>query len=128
MFVDTLDGVLELRRRMGDPELLRVTLDLGHIVCNEQRGIAQTVRMAGDLIANVQVDDMVRGAHEHLELGLGQVDFAAALGALEESGYRGLAALELPRHGHAAPAVAERSLAFLRSAESAARNRQVVRS
>jgi len=128
MFVDTLDGVLELRRRMGDPDLLRVTLDLGHIVCNEHRGIAQTVRLAGDLIANVQVDDMVRGTHEHLEPGLGQVDFAAALGALGDIGYRGLAALELPRHGHAAPAVAERSLAFLRSAEAWARSREAVRS
>jgi sugar phosphate isomerase/epimerase len=118
MFVDTLDDVLELRRRMGDPHRLRVTLDVGHIVCNEPRGVADTVRAAGDLIANVQVDDMVRGVHEHLELGVGEVDFVAALGALRAVGYRGLAALELPRHGHVAPAVAERSLAFLRAAEA----------
>ncbi|MFE7226348.1 sugar phosphate isomerase/epimerase family protein [Nocardioides sp. NPDC057577] len=113
-FVDTLDAVLELRRRLDDPELLRVTLDLGHVVCNEPRGMAETIRLAGPLLANVQVDDMVEGVHEHLELGTGEVDFAEALGALVEIGYTGLAALELPRQSHAAPVVAERSLTFLR--------------
>ena len=118
MLVDTLDDVVALRRRLGDPELLRLTLDLGHIVCNETRGLVETIRAAGDLIANVQVDDMVRGVHEHLELGIGEVDFAAALEALTDVGYAGLASLELPRQGHAAPAVAERSLSFLRAAEA----------
>ncbi|MBC7279559.1 sugar phosphate isomerase/epimerase family protein [Nocardioides sp.] len=113
-FIDTLDAVLELRRRLDDPELLRVTLDLGHVVCNEPRGMAETIRLAGPLLANVQVDDMVEGVHEHLELGTGEVDFTTALGTLVEIGYTGLAALELPRQSHAAPVVAERSLAFLR--------------
>jgi sugar phosphate isomerase/epimerase len=115
MFVDTVAGVLELRRRLGHPEALRVTLDIGHCVCNEAGSVADCVHQAGDLLANVQVDDMVRGVHEHLELGAGEVDFGAALGALLDVGYTGLAALELPRHGHAAPVVAEQSLAFLRS-------------
>ena len=61
--------------------------------------------------------------HEHLELGIGQVDFVAALRALTDIGYRGLAALELPRQGHDAPAVAERSLSFLRAAEARTRAR-----
>ncbi len=117
MFVDTLDGVLDLRSRLSDPERLRVTLDLGHIVCNEPRDVATTIRLAGDLIANVQVDDMVRGTHEHLPLGTGEVDLATAVGTLDEIGYRGLAALELPRQAHAAPVVARESLTFLRSAE-----------
>ena len=115
-FVDTLDGVLALRERMGDPDGLRVTLDLGHVVCNEPRDLASTIRLAGPLLANVQVDDMLPGVHEHLELGTGEVDFPAALAALQEVGYTGLAALELPRQSHAAPEVAERSLAFLRDA------------
>ena len=124
MFVDTLDGLLELRRRLDDPALLRVTLDLGHVVCNEPRGLAATVHRAGDLIANVQVDDMVPGVHEHLEIGTGDVDFVEALGALRASGYAGLASLELPRQAHAAPAVAERSLRLLREAEATAERRQ----
>lgn len=116
MFVDRLGGVLELRRRLGDPDLLRITLDIGHIVCNEDDSVPETVRRAGGLLANVQVDDMRRGVHEHLELGEGEVDLASAMAALLEVGYAGLAAVELPRHGHAAPLVAERSLSALRAA------------
>ena len=123
MFVDTLDSLLELRRRLDQPALLRATLDLGHVVCNEPRGLAATVHRAGDLIANVQVDDMVAGVHEHLEIGTGEVDFVEALGALRETGYAGLAALELPRQAHAAPVVAERSLRLLREAEATAARR-----
>lgn len=120
MFVDTLAGALELRGRMGEPDRLGVTLDLGHVVCNEDRDIADVVRAAGPTLSNVQVDDMLPGVHEHLEPGDGEVDFVAAVSALEEVGYRGLAALELPRHSHAAPAVAARSLDLLRDAERAA--------
>lgn len=124
MFIDEVDGVLELRRRLGDPKRLRITLDLGHVVCNEPRGMAETIQRAGDLIANVQVDDMVRGVHEHLPLGTGDVDFREAIGTLAEVGYRGLAALELPRHGHEAPALAAASLQALRAAERAARREE----
>lgn len=116
MFVDTLDGVLELRSRLGDPEPLGVTLDVGHCVCNEPRSAPETVRAAGPLLANVQVDDMRPGVHEHLELGEGEIDLPAVLGALVDAGYTGLASMELPRHGHAAPAVAARSMAALRRA------------
>jgi sugar phosphate isomerase/epimerase len=120
MFVDTVAGVLELRKRLGDPEGLRVTLDIGHVVANEAGTVADCVHQAGDLLANVQVDDMVEGVHEHLEFGEGEVDLPAALGALLDVGYGGLAAVELPRHGHAAPAVARRSLEALRAAEAQA--------
>jgi len=128
MFVDTLDGVLELRRRLGEGnDRLRVTLDLGHCVCAEDEPVDRVVRRAGSLLANVQVDDMLRGTHEHLELGDGELDLPAALGALLDVGYRGLAAMELPRHGHAAPVVAERSLARLRAAlEASLRRRPLV--
>jgi len=38
------------------------------------------------------------------------------LAALDEVGYRGLVAVELPRHSHAAPGVARRSIDFLKAA------------
>ncbi|WP_083459935.1 sugar phosphate isomerase/epimerase family protein [Jiangella muralis] len=120
MFIDTVGGVLELRKRLGDPERLRVTLDIGHVVANEAGTVADCVRQAGSLLANVQLDDMVEGVHEHLEFGEGEVDLPAALGALLEVGYGGLAAVELPRHGHAAPVVARRSLEALQAAEAQA--------
>jgi sugar phosphate isomerase/epimerase len=116
MFIDTVAGVLELRHRLGEPDLLRVTIDIGHCVCNETMSTADCIRTAGALLANVQLDDMVPGVHEHLEFGHGDVDLPQALGALVEIGYAGLAAVELPRHGHAAPLVAERSLEALQTA------------
>ncbi|WP_207930244.1 sugar phosphate isomerase/epimerase family protein [Streptomyces hainanensis] len=119
MFVDTLAGVAELRRRLGDPPALCVTIDLGHTVCNEDASTADCVRDVGPLLANVQADDMRRGTHEHLEFGDGEIDLPAALDALREVGYRGLVAVELPRHAHAAPTVAARALEALRKAEAA---------
>jgi sugar phosphate isomerase/epimerase len=115
MFVATLDDALELRRRLGDPEGLRVTLDLGHLVCNEPRTPAEMVALAGPLLGNVQVDDMVRDVHEHLELGTGELDLDAVLGAVITAGYTGLASVELPRHSHAAPVVARASMEALRA-------------
>src|SRR5690606_15417994 len=116
MFVDTVSGVLELRERLGSPENLRVTLDVGHTVCNEPAPVDECVRQAGGLLANVQLDDMLPGVHEHLEFGDGELDLPAALSALVDVGYTGLAAVELPRHGHAAPVVAQRSFDALRAA------------
>ncbi len=55
------------------------------------------------------MDDMRPHVHEHLEFGEGEIDLPGVLGALVRAGYRGLASVELPRHGHAAPLVAERS-------------------
>ena len=115
MFLATLDDVLALRERLGRPEHLRITLDLGHLVCNEPRTPAGTVLAAGALLGNVQVDDMVRDVHEHLELGAGELDLDGVLGALLAIGYDGLACVELPRHSHAAPAVAASTMATLRS-------------
>ena len=124
MFVDRLDGVLELRRRLGDPDLFQVTLDLGHCVCVEDASTAEVVRRTEGILANVQVDDMVPGVHEHLELGEGDLDLPAALGALVDVSYTGLAAMELPRHGHAAPAVAARSIDALREALAVAQHQR----
>ena len=115
MHVDTVDEALDLRRRLGEPEHLRLTLDLGHLVCNEPRSPEASIALAGDLIGNVQVDDMVRDVHEHLELGSGTLDLDAVLRALLATGFDGLASVELPRHSHAAPTVAARQIAALRA-------------
>lgn len=121
MFVERLRDVVQLRRLMGDPATLGVTLDIGHLRCNEDAPPPVCVLQAGDLLAHVQIDDMRRGVHEHLELGDGEVEFPPVLAALEDIGYTGLVAVELPRHSHAAPIVAERSMAALRAALEVAR-------
>jgi sugar phosphate isomerase/epimerase len=110
MLVETVADALRLREELGSPEGFGITVDLGHCVVVEPDGVVGALRAAGDLLVNVQVDDMLPEAHEHLELGRGRLDLAAALETLQEIGYRGVAAVELPRHAHDAPAVAARSM------------------
>ncbi|WP_176554582.1 sugar phosphate isomerase/epimerase [Georgenia sp. 311] len=120
MFVSRLDGVRELRARMGDPAALVATVDVGHAVVNEDLPPHECIRAAGDLVAHVQIEDMRRGVHEHLEFGEGEVDVPASLRALLDIGYDGLVSVELTRHAHDAPAVARRSMEALRTALAAA--------
>jgi sugar phosphate isomerase/epimerase len=116
MVVADLDGYVRLRRALGEPEPFGLTLDIGHCRCVEAAPVADCVRRSAEWLVNVQIDDMRRGVHEHLEFGDGEIDFPPVLAALDEIGYGGLVAVELPRHSHAAPDVAWRSLDFLRAA------------
>ncbi|MFI9006053.1 EboA domain-containing protein [Actinosynnema sp. NPDC053489] len=116
MLVERLDDALRLREELGSPAALGITLDVGHCVAVEPTDAADCVRRAGDLLRNVQLDDMLPGVHEHLEFGEGELDLPATLAALDGIGYTGVAAVELPRHGHAAPDVARRAFGALRAA------------
>lgn len=120
MLVDTIDQYDALRARIGHPEHLGLTLDIGHCQCLEPVTVPDCVRRAGRRLVNVQIDDMRRGIHEHLEFGTGEIDFPPVLSALAECGYSGLVSVELPRHSHAAPEVARRSLRYLRLAAEVA--------
>lgn len=120
MFVDTIAGYRRLRSLLGEAPAFGLTLDIGHCRCNEDSSVPDCIRQAAPYLVNVQIDDMRRGLHEHLEFGQGEIDFPPVLAALAVSGYPGLVAVELPRHSHAAPSVARESLAFLRRAASAA--------
>ena len=111
MLVETVADALRLREALGDPPELGITVDLGHCVVVEPDGVDGALRAAGDLLVNVQVDDMLPHAHEHLELGTGSVDLDLAFRTLAEIGYTGVAAVELPRHSHAAPRIAAESIA-----------------
>jgi sugar phosphate isomerase/epimerase len=116
MLVETVGDALRLRDELGAPAPLGITVDLGHCVAVEPDGVVGALRAAGDLLVNLQVDDMLPGVHEHLELGQGRLDLPAALLTLHEIGYRGVAAVELPRHSHDAPGAAARSMRALRAA------------
>ncbi|HET6289412.1 MAG TPA: EboA domain-containing protein [Amycolatopsis sp.] len=114
--VQHLNQVLDLRKELGEPELFGVTLDVGHCVAVEPVNAAECVRLAGPLLWNVQLDDMLPRVHEHLEFGDGHLDLPGTLAALAEIGYTGLAAVELPRHSHAAPDTARRAFEALTEA------------
>lgn len=112
--VGDLAGFHELRRRLGDPEPLGLTLDLGHCQCLEPLPPADCVRAAAPWLRHVQIEDMRRGVHEHLPFGEGEMDFPPLLEALAEADYQGLTVVELPRHSHAGPEMARASMEFLR--------------
>ncbi|MER5574489.1 sugar phosphate isomerase/epimerase family protein [Streptomyces massasporeus] len=116
----TLADFHRLRSTLGDPELLGLTLDIGHCQCLEPLSPADCVRAAAPWLRHVQIEDMRRGVHEHLPFGDGEIDFPPVLAALAATGYQGLTVVELPRHSHAGPHFAAHSLPFLRHAERTA--------
>ncbi|MFC8849533.1 MULTISPECIES: sugar phosphate isomerase/epimerase family protein [unclassified Micromonospora] len=116
MLVEDIAGWRRLHDALGRPAAFGLTLDIGHCRCLEPVDVPDCVRSVGAHLVNVQIDDMRRGVHEHLEFGTGEIDFPPVLAALAEVGYAGLVAVELPRHSHAAPQVAARSLDFLHAA------------
>ncbi|MER5933993.1 sugar phosphate isomerase/epimerase family protein [Streptomyces sp. NPDC002054] len=110
----TLADFHRLRTELGSPAVLGLTLDIGHCQCLEPLSPADCVRAAAPWLRHVQIEDMRRGVHEHLPFGDGEIDFPPVLKALAGTGYRGLTVVELPRHSHAGPELAARSLQFLR--------------
>lgn len=119
MLVDTVAAWGALRRDLGGPDRFGLTLDIGHCRCVEPDPVPVCVAAAAPYLVNVQIDDMRRGVHEHLEFGAGQIDFPPVMRALADAGYQGLVSVELPRQAHAAPVVAQGSYVFLREAEMA---------
>ncbi len=120
MLVERLADYERLEQRLGHPEGLAITLDVGHCVCIEDDAPEDCIRRAGDRLAHVHIEDMVRGVHEHLMFGEGELDLPAALAALEDIGYTGLVAVELSRHAHRAHEVVPAAMSALRGAWVAA--------
>ncbi|WP_406062059.1 sugar phosphate isomerase/epimerase family protein [Micromonospora sp. NBC_00860] len=116
MLVQDIGDWRRLHAALDNPARFGITLDIGHCRCLEPWPVPQCVAEVADHLVNVQIDDMRRGVHEHLEFGVGEIDFPPVLAALAAAGYQGLVAVELPRDSHAAPAVAARSIEFLRAA------------
>ncbi|GAB4083400.1 sugar phosphate isomerase/epimerase [Myceligenerans cantabricum] len=117
MLVETVDDALRLRAELGAGATgLGLTVDVGHCLVVEPDGPAGALRRAAPYLRNVQLDDMPRTHHEHRPFGAGELDLAGVMGVLDEIGYDGVAAVELPRHSHAAPALARDSLRALRAA------------
>jgi sugar phosphate isomerase/epimerase len=116
MLVERLEDYEQLESRLGKPDALALTLDVGHCVCIEDDSPEDCIRRAGARLAHVHIEDMVRGVHEHLMFGEGELDLPAALTALEDIGYDGLVAVELSRHSHRAHEIVPAAMAALRGA------------
>jgi L-ribulose-5-phosphate 3-epimerase len=112
MFIDTFARFAQLDERVRHP-LFDLTVDLGHVHCVEEGAVAEHLRVWGPRIANVHIEDMVRGVHEHLMFGEGTMDFPPMVQALQAAGYGGGLHVELSRHSHMAVEAVRRSAAFL---------------
>ncbi len=98
---------------------LRLALDLGHCLVTQDIEPDQAVLDYADRLGTVTIEDMRRGVHEHLPFGAGDMDVAAALGALRRIGFERLVCVELSRDSHRADRMVPEAIATLRAAEAA---------
>ena len=113
MAIDTLARYRQLLDRLGRPDHLRLTVDIGHMECMGERPMADMLRPWADRVVNVHVDDMLACRHEHLPLGSGDSDFPPVFAALAAGGSTVGLHLELPRQSHCWVETARQSAAFL---------------
>lgn len=98
-------------RRLG------LTLDVGHVVCVEEKPPQDFVRQYVKQLRNIQLDDMRKGNHRHLMFGEGEVDFSSFFAALAEIKKELPACVELSEHSRVAVQTARESRDFLRQFE-----------
>jgi L-ribulose-5-phosphate 3-epimerase len=115
MLVATLADFARLRdavphRRLG------LTLDVGHVHCQEEGSLPELIHRWRPWLRNVHLEDMRRGIHDHLPFGTGTVPVAEVVSALAASGYTGGVHVELSRHSHDAVVTARTSRDFLLAA------------
>ena len=113
--VQTLDDWDRLRHEVHHASL-KLTVDLGHVVCTEPPPWPDALARVVRDVVHVQADDMRPGEHVHLPFGEGKLPLAAMLRVLADAGYDGQVAVELPRHSPEAPVQAARAIEALRAA------------
>jgi L-ribulose-5-phosphate 3-epimerase len=109
MFIDTVAKYDRLAKGV-EHECFRLTIDIGHLQCNEDEPPGELISRHLPRLANVHLDDMRRGIHDHLFFGEGDVQFEPVMAALAK--FRGPACIELSRHSHDAVETARRAKGF----------------
>lgn len=112
MLIDTMASFEELLKLVDSP-LLKLTFDVGHLHCLGEVPIAPVIHQWKDRLANIHIEDMRAGVHEHLMFGEGEIDFPPIIASLAEAGYDGPIHVELSRHSHVGPEAARQSYEFL---------------
>jgi sugar phosphate isomerase/epimerase len=80
------DG-LAMIEAVGSPAL-KVNLDVGHAAITDSN-LAHAVRLLGDQIVHLHLEDIAGRVHRHLPFGAGDIHFGAIRQALAEIGYSG---------------------------------------
>ena len=102
MALETVADWHRMRSALGS-DAPAMTLDIGHLYAVWEGDPVALVQACVPFLAQVHLEDMRRGVHEHLLPGTGEVDFSGVLNALQVAGYVGPVCFELSRSSHAAP-------------------------
>lgn len=117
MFVEGLADYAELRSRLDHPALA-MTLDLGHLAITEDAPLESHIEEWAPHIVNVHIEDIRDRVHLHLPFGEGNLGIPPLLAALRRIDYTGLVLVELSRNNADAPVQAQRSIIYLRNADT----------
>ncbi|MCA8974465.1 MAG: sugar phosphate isomerase/epimerase [Planctomycetes bacterium] len=101
MAVETVADWHAVRAALGD-EAPAMTLDIGHLYAVPEGEPVDVIRACAGFVAQVHLEDMRHGIHEHLLPGAGDVDFESILRQLDISGYEHAVCFELSRSSHCA--------------------------
>jgi sugar phosphate isomerase/epimerase len=112
LVVSDTDDMIRIMDAVGSPNL-RVNLDIGHAYITDP-SLPNSIRRLGSAIVHAHVEDIKDKVHNHLELGHGDIDFAAMQEAFLQIGYDGYYVVDLFRLGDDPSGVAARSLTALR--------------
>lgn len=118
MLIETLRDFEELTGLVDHP-CFGLTVDIGHLQCMGETPISQFIEPWGGRIFNIHIEDMVKGAHDHLRFGEGDIDFTDVMSGLRTINYQGGIHVELSRHSHMAPDVVQESFQFLQQLTTA---------
>ena len=94
------------------PEELGLTIDVGHLFCQNEP-IPFYVQRHAQRLVNIHFDDARRGVHEHLLPGDGGIDFEEFFVALRSISYSGGVFAELSRHSVTGAGTAQKVFEFL---------------
>jgi sugar phosphate isomerase/epimerase len=87
LVIGSSQDALDMIEAVGSPRL-KINLDVGHAQITDP-DLAQTVRLLGDRLAHLHLEDIAGRVHKHLPFGQGEIDFVALRAALDEVGYQG---------------------------------------
>lgn len=117
MFLERPDGYLELVARLEtDGDELGLCLDVGHLLVTGDLPVGERIRELAPKLVHVHLDDIRDAQHEHRMFGEGVLNLHDTFSALLETGYSGMAAVELSRDSHRGAWAAQESLVRIRAA------------
>ncbi|MDO4629708.1 MAG: sugar phosphate isomerase/epimerase [Planctomycetia bacterium] len=109
-----IDTIAQFERLLDSaPSELCLTVDVGHLFC-QYEPISESIFRHAPRLVNIHFEDSVRGVHEHLFPGDGEIPYDEFFTALREIAYSGGVFAELSRHSHQGVETAMKAFSFLK--------------